>query len=109
MVDDQFAKWPKWLKCYCGTGRAWWQAEQRRYMCNTGCGVSMIPDINLTAVSNGIYRLGQKRARPTRPLQQRRHRVVAQAPMTAINVLALINLAAAVAGLTIIMWWAGWE
>ena len=57
MVDDQLAKWPKWLKCYCGTGRAWWQAEQRRYMCNTGCGVSMIPDMNLTAVSNGIYRL----------------------------------------------------
>ena len=67
MVDDQFAKWPKWFKCYCGTGRAWWQADQRRYMCNAGCGVSMIPDMSLKLTARACfgaeaarYRLSEK-------------------------------------------------
>ena len=68
MVDDQFAKWPKWFKCYCGTGRAWWQADQRRYMCNRGCGVSMIPDMSLKTVSDDHYRLTCQQAWGRSPL-----------------------------------------
>jgi hypothetical protein len=62
--------WPRWFRCFCARGRLWWQDDQKLYMCNAGCGTSLIPDVSQKTIGNDLHRLNRDQAWERSPLDR---------------------------------------